>query len=161
MSFLSALFSKQLLYIFSISILPVIELRGAIILAAAWDLPILGAYFAALLGNLLPIPFALLFAHKILSFLKDLPFFSHFAYRYEEKIVSKAEEMETLTWWGLVIFVAIPLPGTGAWTGSFLAALLKVPLVKAFFAIALGVAIAGIIMVCASYGLVGFLSFLA
>ena len=161
MSFLSALFSKQLLYIFSISILPVIELRGAIVLAAAWDLPILGAYFAALLGNLLPIPFVLLFAHKILSFLKDLPFFSRFAYRYEEKIVSKAEEMETLTWWGLVIFVAIPLPGTGAWTGSFLAALLKVPLVKAFFAIALGVAIAGVIMVCASYGLVGFLSFLA
>lgn len=161
MSFLPALFSKQLLYIFSISILPVIELRGAIVLAAAWDLPILGAYFAALLGNLLPIPFVLLFAHKILSFLKDLPFFSRFAYRYEEKIVSKVEEMETLTWWGLVIFVAIPLPGTGAWTGSFLAALLKVPLVKAFFAIALGVAIAGVIMVCASYGLVGFLSFLA
>lgn len=70
MSFLSALFSKQLLYIFSISILPVIELRGAIILAAAWDLPILGAYFAALLGNLLPIPFDTAFCAQNFKLLK-------------------------------------------------------------------------------------------
>lgn len=161
MSIAVSLLGKQLLYIFSISILPVIELRGAIILAAAWDLPIIPAYFAAFLGNILPIPFVLLFAHKILSFLKDLPFFSRFARSYEEKIVAKAERMETVTWLGLVLFVAIPLPGTGAWTGSFVAALLKMPILKAFLAIALGVAIAGVIMVCASYGLVGFLSFLA
>ena len=161
MSIAIGLLGKQLLYIFSISILPVIELRGAIILAAAWNLPFIPAYFAAFLGNILPIPFVLLFAHKILSFLKDLPFFSHFAKSYEEKIIAKAESMETVTWWGLVLFVAIPLPGTGAWTGSFIAALLKMPMLKAFLAIALGVAIAGVIMVCASYGLVGFLSFLA
>ena len=160
MSVFADLLIKQLGYIFSISILPVIELRGAIILAAAWDLPIIPAYLAAFLGNILPIPFVLLFAHKILSFLKDLPLFSRFALRYEEKIVAKAESMEALTWLGLVLFVAVPLPGTGAWTGSFIAALLKIPLFKAFLAIALGVAIAGVIMVCASYGLVGFLSFL-
>lgn len=161
MDFLADLFSNQLLYIFSMSILPVIELRGAIILAAALNLPIIPSYIAALLGNILPIPFVLLFAHKILSFLKDIPLFSRFALKYEEKIVAKAESMGKVTWWGLVIFVAIPLPGTGAWTGSFIAALLKVPIGKAFLAISLGVAIAGVIMVCASYGLIGFLSFLA
>jgi len=160
LDFLAELFSNKLLYIFTVSMLPVVELRGSIVLAAAWDLSIVPTYLVAVLGNLLPVPFIILFARKILSILKHMPFLSHFAERYEHRIVAKAEEMNSLTFWGLVIFVAIPLPGTGAWTGSFLAALLKMPYFKSFLAIALGVMIAGVIMVCAAYGVIGFLSFL-
>ena len=160
MDFLSALFTNKLAYIFSISMLPIVELRGSIVLAAAWELHITEAYLAAVIGNLVPVPIILIFARKILSLLKHVPYLAHFAQRYEDKIVTKAEEVQTLTWWGLAIFVAIPLPGTGAWTGAFLAALLKLPYWKAFSAVALGVAIAGIIMCCAAYGVFGFLSFL-
>lgn len=160
MDFFADLLSNKLVYIFSVSMLPVVELRGSIVLAAAWDMPLVQAYIAAVLGNLLPVPFIIAFARKILSILKHMPFLSRFARRYEDKIVAKAEEMESLTFWGLAIFVAIPLPGTGAWTGSFLAALLKISYFKAFLAIALGVLIAGVIMCCAAYGVVGFLSFL-
>lgn len=160
MEFLSELLNNKLLYIFSVSMLPLVELRGSIVLAAAWDLPLAQAFLAAVLGNLLPVPIILAFARKILSILKHIPFLSRFALRYENKVVAKAEEIETLTWWGLVVFVAVPLPGTGAWTGSFLAALLKMPYGKALLAIALGVVIAGAIMSCAAYGILGFLSFL-
>lgn len=160
MDFLEPLMNNKLAYIFFVSMLPIVELRGSIVLAAAWELPIIEAYLAAVIGNLLPVPFILIFARKILSILKHVPYISHFAQRYEDKIVAKAEEVHTLTWWGLAIFVAIPLPGTGAWTGAFLAELLKLPYWKAFSAVALGVAIAGIIMCCAAYGVLGFLSFL-
>jgi len=153
-------FAGNEIALFIISMLPLIELRGAIVLGAALNMPMSEVFIISILGNLLPVPILILFARQILIILKKIPVLKNWVYAYEEKVVRKAEQMKSLTFWGLVIFVGIPLPGTGAWTGSFLAAFLNMSFKKALPAIALGVFIAGVIMTAAAYGVFSILSFL-
>ncbi len=148
---------KKLLYVFGISILPVIELRGAIPAGAAMGLPFWAVFLCAILGNLLPVPFILIFIEKILLFMKEHNIFPKLVHWLEEKAQKGAARVENYALLGLSLFVAIPLPGTGAWTGALVAALFHMEKRRAMLSITLGVLIAGIIMTLASYGVVGFL----
>ena len=162
---------KNILYVFLISILPIIELRGAIPVGAALGVPFYLNYPAAVFGNLLPVPFILLFIPKILDFLARFRFFRPIvewvrkkAHKYSDRIVDrengggiKKPRRFGGAFWGLLLFVMIPIPGTGAWTGSLIASLFRLPKRSSFLAILLGVLGAGVIMCLASYGAVGFL----
>lgn len=148
---------KKLLYVFGISILPVIELRGAIPAGAAMGLPFWAVFLCAILGNLLPVPFILIFIEKILLFMKEHNIFPKLVHWLEEKAQKGAARVENYALLGLSLFVAVPLPGTGAWTGALVAALFHMEKRRAMLSITLGVLIAGIIMTLASYGVVGFL----
>lgn len=147
-------------YIFLISMVPVIELRGAIPVGAALGLPWYGNYLAAVCGNLLPVPFILLFIRHILAWMERRGWFLWFIRFVNEKVRKHTNKVLRYARWGLLIFVAIPLPGTGAWTGALIAAFLDMRLRTAFPAISGGVAIAGGIMTAASYGVAGFLEYL-
>lgn len=101
--------------LFIISMIPLIELRGAVILGAALDMNWVIVLIVSVIGNMVPIPFLLLFGRKILDWLKTVPLFSKLAHWYEEKLVKKADQINEYAKWGLFLLVAIPLPGTGAW----------------------------------------------
>ena len=148
---------KKLLYVFGISILPVIELRGAIPAGAAMGLPFWAVFLCAILGNLLPVPFILIFIEKILLFMKEHSIFPKLVHWLEEKAQKGAARVENYALLGLSLFVAVPLPGTGAWTGALVAALFHMEKRRAMLSITLGVLFAGVIMTLASYGVVGFL----
>ena len=163
------------LYVFLISMLPFIELRGAIPVGAALGLPFYWSFIIAVVANLIPVPFILLFIPKILEFLKRFKFFcpivewlNQKAYKGSQKILGesdgddKSNENKKIAgiFLGLILFVAVPLPTTGAWTGSLVAALFNFPKKTSFLAIALGVVICGVIMTLASYGVIRFLNFL-
>ena len=109
----------------------------------------------SVIGNMVPIPFLLLFGRKILDWLKTVPLFSKLAHWYEEKLVKKADQINEYAKWGLFLLVAIPLPGTGAWTGVLVATFLNMKMRQALPMIFLGVLAAGIVMVIGSYGLFG------
>ncbi|MCU0660954.1 MAG: small multi-drug export protein [Myxococcota bacterium] len=143
--------------VFIISMLPIIELRGAIPVAAALKLPMLEAYGIAVAGNMLPVPFILLFIRYILDWMRTVPSFSGFVGFLDRKIEKNLKKYPNLTFWGLAIFVAVPLPGTGAWTGALLASFIEMKFAKAMLANLLGVLIAGIIVTAIAYGLVSFL----
>lgn len=143
---------NQELAIFLMSMIPIVELRGAIILAYAWGIDWLRALPVCVIGNMLPIPFIILFMRSILNFLKKTKSFSKIAEKLHARTMEKADKVLKYEVWGLFLFVAIPLPGTGAWTGALIASLLDIRLKKAFPAILLGVLAAGIIMTLASYG---------
>ena len=143
--------------LFILSMLPIIELRGAVILGAAWGMPWYQVFWISVVGNLLPIPFIILFIKRILYMLKAFPIFAGFVRWYEERLVKQSEKVPNLSFWALAIFVGIPLPITGAWTGAGVAAILNMRLRKAFPAIAIGVLLAGIIMTAGVYGAVGIL----
>ena len=200
---------KDILWVLFISILPIVELRGAIPVGAALGLPFYANYLCAAIGNLLPIPFILLFIPKILDFMARFKAFRPIvewlrkkALKNSAKIAGKdntdtpvSDEKADLTaecnlvsadteaseksfaneeitlentkrdmpagaFIGLMLFVLLPVPGTGAWTGSLVAALFNYPKKKSFLAITLGVIGCGIIMSLASYGVLGFLKFL-
>jgi len=140
------------LALFIVSMIPVIELRGAVILGATLDMPWIRVFVICVIGNLLPIPFVILFVKRILYSLKRVPLFSGFIAWYEGRLIRYGRKMGALSFWALAIFVGIPLPGTGAWTGAGVAALLNMRLRQAFPAIAIGVIMAGIIMIAAAYG---------
>ena len=161
------------LYVFLISMLPFIELRGAIPVGAALGLPFYWNFIIAVMANLIPVPFILLFIPKILEFLKRFKIFRPIvewlnkkAYNGSQKILKANEETTDAgvnnklagIFLGLMLFVAVPLPTTGAWTGSIVAALFNFPKKTSFWAISVGVIVCGIIMTLASYGVIGFLS---
>ena len=148
---------KKLLYVFGISILPVIELRGAIPAGAAMGLPFWAVFLCAILGNLLPVPFILIFIEKILLFMKEHNIFPKLVHWLEEKAQKGAARVENYALLGLSLLVAVPLPGTGAWTGALVAALFHMEKRRAMLSITLGVLFAGVIMTLASYGVFGFL----
>lgn len=179
---------KNLLYVFLIAILPIIELRGAVPVGAALGNDIFLNAFAAILGNLLPVPFILLFIPKILDLMERVRFLAPIvrwvrrkADKHKGKILKdEADALPTeiadapdgtaakkkkrgaaAAFWGLMLFVLIPLPGTGAWTGSLIAALFDMPMKRSLLAVTLGVLGCAVIMSLASYGVVGFLSFLS
>ena len=138
-----------------VSMVPLIELRGGLIAAAALGVDILVAVPLCILGNLIPVPFILWFITPIFNGLKRTRLFRPMVEKLEKKAMSKSEKIEKGYFWGLALFVGIPLPGTGAWTGSLIAAMLNIPFKKAFPAIVLGVLIAAVIMSLVSYGLLG------
>ena len=140
---------------FLVSILPIIELRGGIILAFMLKLPLSQALIFSLAGNILPIPFVLLFIKKIFAWLRPTKFFGKIVRKLEERAVRKSGTVKKAEFWGLVAFVGIPLPGTGGWTGSLIASLLEVDLKKASLAILLGIAVAATIMSLLTYGIIG------
>ena len=151
------LFSQTIpaeLTVFVLSLMPVIELRGGILAAKLLDLQMLPAFFICLVGTLLPTPFILLFINKIFDWMRNTRFVK-LVNRMEEKGRGKFEKINRYKTIGLMIFVAIPLPGTGAWTGSLAAALMKMDFKYAMLSVALGTLIADIIMCALSYGLLG------
>ena len=135
-----------------VSMLPVIELRGGIPLARLLMLPLWQAIVFSAIGNILPIPFILLFVEKVFDWLRPTKLFGPLVEKLEKRALSKSDSIKKAEFWGLALFVGIPLPGTGGWTGSLAASLLKVDIRKASLAILLGIAIASTIMSLVSYG---------
>lgn len=151
---------KNILYIFLCSMVPIIELRGAIPMGAALDIPFYINYIISVVGNMLPVPFILLFIRHILHWMKKIPKLDKIAAWIENKAEKNKAKVLKYATFGLYIFVAIPLPGTGAWTGALVAAMLDMRMKRSIPAILLGVMTAGVIMSLASYGAIGFLKFL-
>lgn len=138
---------------FLISMIPIIELRGAIPIAAASGLSLQTALVAAVIGNLLPVPFIIIFVRKIFTWLRIKgQKWNRIVIRLENRTEQKSDIVRRYAFWGLALFVAIPFPGTGAWTGALIAAMLDMRLKRAFPAIALGVIVAGTIVAIATYG---------
>lgn len=150
---------KNYLIVFFVSMVPLIELRGAIPYAVGFDLPLFQAYLIAILGNMIPVPFIYLFARKVLIWGKDKPLIGKFFTFCLEKGEKGGKKLQATAGKGLFIalmlFVGIPLPGTGAWTGTLAASLLDMDFKSSVLAVLLGVLIAGIIMGAASAGLFG------
>lgn len=141
--------------VFIVSMIPLIELRGSVIVGTAFGLPWLNVLLLSIVGNLIPIPFILIFGKKLIAWLKTLPMLARLTNWYEARLLSKSDTIQKFAFYGLWIFVGIPLPGTGAWSGSVIAALLDVPPKKAFAAVVCGVITAGVIMTVGSRGVVG------
>ena len=141
--------------IFIISMIPILELRGGLLAAspALLNVPILRAIPICIIGNLLPIPFILLLIEKVLDLMEKIPGLCKIARWVRQKADKNKGQIEKFGFWGLALFVGIPLPGTGAWTGSLVAALLHMKFGKAIAAILVGIAMATIIMSLLSYGL--------
>ena len=136
-----------------ISMLPVVELRGGLPAGVAMGLPIPTAYAAALVGNMLPVPFIILFIRPLFQWLRvHVPKLGGFASQLEQRAQEKSVDVARFQLWGLLIFVAIPLPGTGAWTGALIAAVMDMRLRRAVPAIFAGVVIAGLIITVLTYG---------
>ncbi len=151
------------IYVFVVSMFPIVELRGAIPLGAAMGMNIFECFFLSVFGNLIPIPFILIFIKKILEWMSKSKIL--FLNKLSNKLIKKADERSTkmnkASLWALFAFVAIPLPGTGGWTGALIAALAGMRFKKSFLTIICGVIVAGIIMTLASYGVVSFLKIFA
>ncbi|MCI8897751.1 MAG: small multi-drug export protein [Lachnospiraceae bacterium] len=143
--------------VFIISMIPILELRGGLIVSKLLEVPITTAIPLCIIGNIIPIPFILLFIKQIFKWMKKIRLFRGLVEKLENKAMSKSDNIKRYEFWGLVLFVGIPLPGTGAWTGSLIAALLDVDFKKAVLAELLGIAIATVIMSIFSYGLLGVL----
>lgn len=149
---------KQILSVFGLAMIPVFELRGAIPVGVAAGLPFWMVFLTAFLGNLLPVPFLILFTRRVFEWLRTKSaLLERFVSRLERKAATKEDLLKKYELLGLCILVAIPLPGTGAWTGSLVAAVFDIRLKHAFPAIALGVLIAGIIVSVVTYGVTIFL----
>lgn len=151
---LSGVVSKELI-VFIISLLPILELRGGLIAASLFRIEYLEALIICVIGNIIPIPFILLFINKIFAFMKRKGIMSKLIVKLENKSMNKSDKIKKYEFLGLVLFVGIPLPGTGAWTGSLIAALLGVDFKKAIAAILLGVLMAAAIMSIITYVLLG------
>lgn len=147
--------------VFIISMIPILELRGGLLVAG----PLLGVPLAkaiplCIIGNIIPVPFILLLITPIFAWMKGTNLFRPMVEKLEAKAMSKSDKIEKYEFWGLVLFVGIPLPGTGAWTGSLIAALLGMKFKKAFPAVIIGILMATVIMTVISYGLLGGVSIL-
>ena len=180
---------KDIFWVLFISMVPLIELRGAIPVGSILGLPFYMNYALAVMGNLLPVPFILLLIPHVLNVMERFKIFRPIVQWVRKKALknkkkigtdltdtpmqdltrpdtnevnasNKSNAMPKGSFIGLLLFVLIPLPGTGAWTGALVASLFEFPKLKSFLAIALGVLGCGIIMCLASYGVLGFLSFL-
>ncbi len=152
---LTALKYGKELIVFIISMLPILELRGGLIAASLLNLNIVSSFIICFIGNILPIPFILWFITPIFDKLKKTKKLSKFVNKLENKAMSKKDQIEKYQYWGLMLFVGIPLPGTGAWTGCLIAALLGMDKKKSFLFTTLGVLMAGIIMLILSFGVLG------
>ena len=144
----------KLLLTFTTAMVPVIELRGAIPVGIAAGLPPAVACAAAILGNLLPVPFIMLLARRVFNWLRDTRLFGPKIVWLERRAHLKGRIVRKYRLLGLVVLVAIPLPGTGAWTGALVASLLDIRLRNALPAILLGLVIAGVLITLLTLGVV-------
>ena len=153
---------KKYLIVFMISMVPLIELRGAIPYAFGFNQPIVPSILVALLGNMLPVPFIFLFARKVLEWGKDKKVIGGFFTWCLEKGEKGGRKLEAKAgrglYWALMLFVGIPLPGTGAWTGTLAASFLNMDFKKSVAYILLGLMLAAAIMLLASLGVFGAIS---
>ena len=153
---------KKYLIVFLISMVPLIELRGAIPYAVGFNLPIVPSLIVAVIGNMIPVPFIYLFARKVLDWGKDKKYIGKFFTWCLEKGEKGGKKLQAKAGRGLYIalllFVGIPLPGTGAWTGTLAASFLDMGFKKSVIYVLLGVLLAGAIMLAASLGVFGAIS---
>lgn len=138
---------------FIVSLFPVLELRGGMIAARILDIDFIQAFLVCYLGNMIPIPFILLFIRKIFNLMRKVKFLGKIVDKLEARADKKKGTIEKYKEWGLLLFVAIPLPGTGGWTGALIAALMDLRMKKCLPIIAIGVFIAGLIMSLITYGI--------
>ena len=141
--------------VFIISMCPFLELRGGLLAASLLKVPILKAIPISIIGNIIPIPFILYIIRAIFAWMKKFKMVRGLIERLEKRAMSKSGKVTQYEFMGLVLFVGIPLPGTGAWMGSLIAALLEMDIKKAVVAELIGIAIATVIMSFVSYGLLG------
>ena len=139
--------------VFLVSLMPILECRGGLIVASLLDVDIVEAIPICVIGNFLPIPFILLFIKKIFKWLEKFEPTKKVVRKLESRAMNKSDALEKGEFLGLMLFVGIPLPGTGGWTGSLLAALLEKKKKKALVAEIIGILIATVIMSIFSYGL--------
>ncbi len=141
------------LIVFIISMIPILELRGSLIAAGFLKMNFFSTFIIAVIGNMLPIPFILLLIDKIFAWLKTTKC-KKLVLKLENRALSKADQIKKYGKFGLYLFVAIPLPGTGAWTGSLAAVLLRMKFKDSIIPIFLGVITAGLIMSLLSFGII-------
>lgn len=141
--------------IFIISLMPILELRGGLLAASLLKIPEIEAIPICIIGNILPIPFILLFIKKIFKWMKHFKIFRGLIEKLENRAMGKSDKIKKYEFLGLLLFVGIPLPGTGAWTGALIASLLGIDIKKSSLAILCGIAMATVIMYIVSYGLLG------
>ncbi|MBR4809112.1 MAG: small multi-drug export protein [Bacteroidales bacterium] len=150
---------KKYLIVFLISMVPLIEIRGAIPYAVGFELPLVQSYIVAIIGNMLPVPFIFFFARRILEWGKDKKVIGKFFTWCLEKGEKGGRKLEAKAgrglYWALLLFVGIPLPGTGAWTGTLAASILNMDFKKSVVFVMLGVILAGVIMLLGSLGIFG------
>ena len=151
---LSQHISREMI-IFIISMIPILELRGGLLAASLLKVSAAKAIPICVVGNIIPIPFILLFIKHIFKLLKKTKVFHNLIVKMENRAMGKSDQIKKYEFWGLVLFVGIPLPGTGAWTGSLIASLLDVDIKKSSLAIFCGIIMATVIMYIVSYGVVG------
>ena len=149
----SIAFGKEIL-VFLISLMPILELRGGLLAASLLGLKPIPSYIISVVGNLLPIPFILLLINKILNWMRNSKHFKGIAEWLDKKVEKHKGQIEKFGYLGIVLFVGIPLPGTGAWTGSLIASVLEMDRKKTFLAVLVGVFLASVIMMIVSFGLV-------
>lgn len=143
----------KVLTTFFMAMLPIVELRGAIPVGVGLGLPLWESIVLSVIGNLIPIPFILFFIKKIFAWMRTKsPKLNGFVDKMEAKAAAKSDQVQKYEFWGLFLFVAIPLPGTGAWTGALVAALLDMDWRKALPSIAMGVCGAAVIISVFTYG---------
>lgn len=138
---------------FTISMVPILELRGGLIAASLLGIGVVKAIVICILGNIVPIPFILFFITPIFNWMKKTSLLRPMVEKLESKSMAKSDQIQKYEFWGLALFVGIPLPGTGAWTGALIAALLGIEIKKASLSIFIGLIIATIIMTIISYGI--------
>ena len=141
--------------IFIISMIPILELRGGLLAASLLKVSAAKAIPIRIRGNIIPIPFILLFIRQIFKLMKKTKIFRGLIERLEKRAMGKSDQIKRYEFLGLLLFVGVPLPGTGAWTGSLIAALLEVDIKKSSVAIFCGLIMATVIMYVVSYGIVG------
>ncbi|MDY3917887.1 MAG: small multi-drug export protein [Candidatus Limivivens sp.] len=140
---------------FIVSMVPILELRGGLLAASALGIDLVRAVVICFIGNIIPVPFILLFITPIFNWMKKTKYLKPMVDKLEGKAMKKKDQIEKYEFWGLVLFVGIPLPGTGAWTGSLIASLLGIKFRKAFPAVIVGLCLATVIMTVVSYGILG------
>lgn len=151
----AGLFSGEVsheIVIFLTSLMPILECRGGMIVAKIFEINFFKAFIICYIANMLPLPFILIFIKKIFEFMKKHNILVKFIEKLEGKTAKNKDKVMRYKQWGLLLFIAIPLPGTGGWTGSLFAALLGIDFKKAMPIIALGVFIADVIMSVVTYG---------
>ena len=153
-SALSGHVSREMI-VFIISMVPILELRGGLLAASVLNINITRALWICIIGNIIPIPFILLFIRQIFKVLKKTKLFHGLIVKMEDRAMGKSDQIKRYEFFGLLLFVGIPLPGTGAWTGSLIASLLEVDIKKSSIAIFCGLIMATVIMYVVSYGIVG------
>ena len=144
-------FGKELI-VFIISLMPILELRGGLIAASLLGLNPVTSYIVSIIGNVIPVPFILWLINSILDFMRGRKHLSKIAKWLDKKVDKHKGQIEKNGFWGLVLFVGIPLPGTGAWTGCLIAAVLEMDRKKAFLATMIGIIMASVIMMIISFG---------